>query len=750
MKRAWKWVAGIAAVIVVLIVAAVAVVASLDLNQYRGMIAAKAEEALGRKLTIAGDISAKVSLAPTIAVEKVSLANVPGGSRPNMVEVRRVEIQLQVLPLLSGDIRLNHVFVDGLDAVLETDASGRGNWEFGKPGQAAASSSGSGEIPFVSEVEVRDLTLAFNDARSGQKLRLGLESLDIEADSPSSPLKIAIEGDYQGVDFEAKGTTGSIASLMANQPFHLKLEAKAAGATMNIDGRIVEPMKANGLDVAIAVKGDGLKATINNLAPIVPALKDAMPYEPGPYQVSVRVGGSPARLALSDLKLAMGRSDTIQIDASGSVADVAAVKGIKLDFSVKAVDTAALAKATGVSAPTIQGLAVSGRVGDGAQGRPTADLTVNWQLIDLATAAGAASDSKPAVPPAAQRAGGDRVIPSDPLPLEVLKTVDVKATVRGQRLIVSGITAENIEVDANLNQGKLDVRHFQANVSGGTVGGRLNLDASRPIPDLGVTLQVTGVDGGSFVKTAKISDWLQGCRVDVQSNLKGAWRSPAEIAAKLNGDFQATVGEGKIHSRAFNLLGADLSMEALRALPFMGDNSEFTPLSCGVVKVWIKDGTATAANGIAIETDKMNVVGSGTVDLKTEAIDLAVKPEAHEGLGIGFGRLAGLMRVRGTLAHPSVGIDEMGVAKEALSTGAAFATGGLSLLAQGLLSRAGPDATALSDSAGQGPESQGAGAGPAIGARAAASPEPRRHRLVHAQPRPWPRRGHRQIILGDA
>jgi hypothetical protein len=46
-----------------------------------------------------------------------------------------------------------------------------------------------------------------------------------------------------------------------------------------------------------------------------------------------------------------------------------------------------------------------------------------------------------------------------------------------------------------------------------------------------------------------------------------------------------------------------------------------------------------------------------------------------------------LVRVTGTLASPSVGVDTLGSAKAALTVGSAVMTGGLSLLGQSLLSK---------------------------------------------------------------
>jgi hypothetical protein len=83
-----------------------------------------------------------------------------------------------------------------------------------------------------------------------------------------------------------------------------------------------------------------------------------------------------------------------------------------------------------------------------------------------------------------------------------------------------------------------------------------------------------------------------------------------------------------------------------------------------------------------METDKVLLKGSGLIDLKTEELDLGANLAAREGIRIGAGTLGSLVRVRGTLAKPELATDLAGVAKTGARVGLAFATGGLSLLAE--------------------------------------------------------------------
>jgi hypothetical protein len=123
----------------------------------------------------------------------------------------------------------------------------------------------------------------------------------------------------------------------------------------------------------------------------------------------------------------------------------------------------------------------------------------------------------------------------------------------------------------------------------------------------------------------------------------------------------------------------------------LGKSDAQTELKCGVIKFTARDGMAATDKGIAFETSKMTLVSSGTANLKTEGIDFSFRPSPRDPTGIGAGQLVGLLRVRGTLAEPKTGLDEVGAAKTAASLGAAVAGGGISRLAEGLTKGAATD-----------------------------------------------------------
>ncbi|OZA74454.1 hypothetical protein, partial [Polynucleobacter sp. 39-46-10] len=84
---------------------------------------------------------------------------------------------------------------------------------------------------------------------------------------------------------------------------------------------------------------------------------------------------------------------------------------------------------------------------------------------------------------------------------------------------------------------------------------------------------------------------------------------------------------------------------------------------------------------VGLETDRLDAVLAGSINLKTEAVNLMIDPREKSGLTSGFD-LAGLVKMGGTLANPKAGINQAGVVNSAVSIGLGFLTGGVSILAE--------------------------------------------------------------------
>ncbi|MFB3136259.1 MAG: AsmA family protein [Rhodospirillales bacterium] len=807
MKRAWKILTVIAVLLVAVVVAGVVVLKSMDFNEYRGLIAEQVKAATGRDLTIAGDLRLDISLTPAVAVEGVTFANAPWGSRPEMVTLRRLEAQVELLPLLTGDVRITRIVLIGLDALVETDAKGRGNWEFAAPeedaGKAAAEGGEATPLPVVHEVHIRDLKVVYRDGRTGQSTVIGLDSLEASAEGLDSPLHLALKGAYNGAPFEATGRFGSVNRMIEGRPLPVFFEAKAFGASVRAEGDIGQPREVTGLNMTVSVRGEELARTVEAVRAQVPALEDIEVPPVGPYSLSARIRGSADKLSLSDIDVSIGRTGLVLVKVTGAVADAVRARGLNVTVSVRGEelaraveavraqvpaledievppvgpyslsarikgsadklsvsdidvsvgraeqvlvtvtggvedavqatgldlrvaiegqDLSPLIEAAGVTLPRVPAFRIAGRLTGGGGGYAVDDLTAKLGNSDLtgrvavslggqrprleARLSSKQIDLDELLPPAAREpaagegkekketekengkeGGAPRLFSADPLPLDGLKAADAKVAFRAERVKVRGLVLSDVAVEVGLSGGRLVVKPLTASVAGGRVSGDITVDAGGATPRLAVNLDARKVDLGRLLKDMEITDVLE-TRLDATVRIKGGGTSVRAIMAGLDGEFLATLGEGRINNTAVDLVGADLVTEVFTSLNPLAEKDDYTHLTCAVVRMAISNGVATADKGIAVETTKMNIVGSGTVNLKTEKLDLAVRPRPKEGLGISLGGLAGLVRIKGTLANPGVGVDEMEVAKTGIAVGAALATGGLSLVAQGLFDKA--------------------------------------------------------------
>lgn len=134
----WKKILSILVVLTVaVVVAGVVILKTLDFNDYKDLIAEQVKAATGRDMTISGDLNLEISLNPSVVVQGVTFANAPWGSRKDMIRLKRFAAEVELIPLLSGDIRVKRLVLDGLDLLVETNAKGQGNWELKTAGTKA-------------------------------------------------------------------------------------------------------------------------------------------------------------------------------------------------------------------------------------------------------------------------------------------------------------------------------------------------------------------------------------------------------------------------------------------------------------------------------------------------------------------------------------------------------------------------------------------------------------------------------------
>ena len=109
-----------------LAIAAVIVAPSfIDWNAYRGELVAEIEQATGRKVRIAGDISLRIVPSTTFSVEGVAISNIQGGSQPEMLTLGALVVEVAPLALLERRLEIRRIEVRKAEILLERLPDGR-------------------------------------------------------------------------------------------------------------------------------------------------------------------------------------------------------------------------------------------------------------------------------------------------------------------------------------------------------------------------------------------------------------------------------------------------------------------------------------------------------------------------------------------------------------------------------------------------------------------------------------------------
>jgi hypothetical protein len=182
---------------------------------------------------------------------------------------------------------------------------------------------------------------------------------------------------------------------------------------------------------------------------------------------------------------------------------------------------------------------------------------------------------------------------------------------------------------------------------------------------------------------------VKGGRTDVTFNVTTRGTTERQWAQHASGNVLAVVGPAQVANSKET--ESDLGKIAQAVNPFRGTQAE-TELKCVVVRLPLHDGIAHVDHSIAAETRELGVLASGTIDLRTETLDLAITPRTRAALPVDLPQLASLVRVHGALASPAVTVDARAAAATIATLGAAASKGGLAAVGAALAAK--PGATA--------------------------------------------------------
>lgn len=300
-------------------------------------------------------------------------------------------------------------------------------------------------------------------------------------------------------------------------------------------------------------------------------------------------------------------------------------------------------------------------------------------------------DSADFLMPATRRPDDGRVFPDTELPFAWLSRADAALALSADTLSTPVAVFEEFSSRIEIVDGNATIGPATARLAGG--GLRLRLDIRDASVNPGITTEVS-LSGARLDQLPKIAarKTASGGTLDLAVNIAGHGRSVRDIMGYANGTIAVDIAAAKFHNKAVNLAEADLLWSFVTRLNPFATRESSSEVECVAVRFPLRDGIAENPAGIGILTRKLGILGGGKLNFATERIDLGARPKPREGLGLSVSGLVDFLRLGGTLKNPRALADTAGVATAGAKVGAAFATAGLSVLAEGLFDRVSADA----------------------------------------------------------
>jgi len=671
------------AIVLIAIVAGVYFVVTFNANDYKTTISDQVKQQTGRELNL-GDI--KPSIFPWVGIElqQIALSNAQGFNDLPMMQAERIDVRIELLPLLKQEIHVDTLRLYGLDLNLQKDKQGKTNWDDILEKQQAASaddntmaaatdsvdvtdsdSDRGAPLIKVNGIEIKNAQALWDDAQLGQKISLkelnvisGMVQLgqtiplqisaDIKVAKPA--MSVQIETDV-GINYDLSEQKLALNELSIKlnaglpdfdvEQLTLHLKTDVSGnlekqvftlplMSLDIDakGKAVPngEIKAN---VSTAIELDLLAQllqlndfTIQTLGLNLKSQLQVSQLIDAPT-VQGRIGIAPFNLkkVLSELAISLPEMQSDQ-----------ALQMASVDFDIKAEADSVLLKPLKI---TFDESILNGFVSvkDLAQPKIKYDLKLDTINLDAymppvpnTTASGDAPDNS-AVEVTASK---DELIE---LPTEMLRSLDLAGSFSVDTLTGIEQTIRQLNVETFASNGLLKITRLDAKLLEGSVASSGQLDVRKNTPLYQFKLKGDGIKADSIVNPL-LQEMLGESAVSISGasnlslslNTKG--QTVNQLTANSNGDVafnaEKAVMQG-VDAEYFVRKAVAAYLEE-KKIPVKEEwRGQYTPQE----KTAIKSLRATAIirqgviqnNDLLLDTSRFKVTGAGSINLPNETLN---------------------------------------------------------------------------------------------------------------------------------
>ncbi|MDB5789814.1 AsmA family protein [Caballeronia mineralivorans] len=691
-RKIGKIVAWIIAVLIVLIAVLVIVFLTFDWNRARPWVDDKVSQAIGRQFQITGDLKVGWQRPPgetgwrrwvpwpRFSAEKITVANPDWTKQKSFATLDEIDFQVEILPLLAHDIVIPSINLVNPSVDLERLKDNRNNWTF-KFQQSTQPSAWSlqlhdialnkGNIAYADEITKADLEAVVTTL--GQMIPIGDVMKQQESASQKSSAQMVGKSGANKLNQQVDQAAASEAAAASAASAAAAANASAPNpASVSANTRIttkegskpsvpsVPPVPPYGIGWSVKGKYNNVAVSGDGKVGSVLALQDAM--RPFPVQADVRIG------------------DT-HIAFVGTVADPAHLAALDLRLWLQGVSLAHLYPIAGVTLPSTPPYATEGRLvgqfkADGnvfryenftgrvggsdlngsltfvaREPRPllSGELVSNLlQFSDLAPIIGADSNASKAERGDTEKQPSSKALPAEEFKTDRWKAIDADVKFTGRKIVKDpALPITGLYTHLMMKDGVLSFEPLSFGVAGGTLSSNIHLDGSTEPLQGRFSTSARHLKLKELLPTVKTMQTALG-EVNGDAALSATGNSPAALAATMNGEIKALITDGTVSRLYMEAAGLNVANAVYEKLFDKRD-----------VKINCAAADFVATNGVlesrvfALDTDDAVINMDGTVNLKTEEMDLNIHPHTK---GFRVFSLRSPLYVKGTFKDPHVGV----------------------------------------------------------------------------------------------
>jgi AsmA protein len=241
------------------------------------------------------------------------------------------------------------------------------------------------------------------------------------------------------------------------------------------------------------------------------------------------------------------------------------------------------------------------------------------------------------------------VLPDAPFDAERWDSVDADVRIRaGTIKRPEQLPLEKLATRIQMRDKVLSLDPLEFGIAGGRLAGPIRLDGNKQPIRGDIRMRVQKLQLAKLFPTVKQA---QGSIGDINGlvELAGSGDSVGKMLGSANGKIGVYMDDGKISQFLMELVALDLWDVA--RIKLRGDKD--IEIRCAIADFGVKGGIAQA-NALVFDTTVTNVSGGGTINLKTEEMDLNLKPRPKDS---GVGSLRTPLHIKGTFGDPDIGPD---------------------------------------------------------------------------------------------